>query len=224
MTLETQNVFLSGELILVQRDPEVFQPAKLLAPFRGPYEVIHQDRNRVECRHLAAHHIREVPVERVMIFHGTREQALVSANQDEDQTVIQAITGWRGEPLLRTTISLRILFADSDIVWLPLTKDLDAAVPVGDYFLKTCPLRHIVFQHVAIGLVWVREKRKERLTEYAIGDTIYVYYLYYYGHRWYDDRLVALERRFDIIYVLEYTVIAVFASHIHAECMLLHET
>ena len=124
MTLETQNVFLSGELILVQRDPEVFQPAKLLAPFRGPYEVIHQDRNRVECRHLAAHHIREVPVERVMIFHGTREQALVSANQDEDQTVIQAITGWRGEPLLRTTISLRILFADSDIVWLPLTKDL----------------------------------------------------------------------------------------------------
>ena len=211
VTVETQNVFLSGELILVQRDPEVFQPAKLLAPFRGPYEVIHQERNRVECRHLATHHIREVPVERVKIFHGTREQAVVSANQDEDQTVIQAVTGWRGEPLLRTTISLRILFADGDIVWLPLTKDLDAAVPVGDYFLKTRPLRHIAFQPVAIGLVWVREKRKERLTDYATGDTIYVD-LRSYGHRWYDERLVALERRFDIIYVLEYTVLAVFAS------------
>ena len=98
MTVKTQNVFLSGELILVQRNPEVFQPVfqpvKLLAPFRGPYE----ESNRVECRHLATHHIREVPVERVKIFHGTREQALVSANQDEDQTVIQAVTGWREEP------------------------------------------------------------------------------------------------------------------------------
>ncbi len=34
--------------------------------------------------------------------------------------------------------------------------------------------RRIAFQPVAIGLVWVREKRKERLNGYDVGDTVYV--------------------------------------------------
>lgn len=182
VTPETQNIYLPGELFLVLRDPDTFQPAKLLAPFRGPYEVIHQERNRVECRHLATHHVREVPVERVKIFHGTREQAVESANQDEDQTVVQAVTGWRGDPLLRSTITLRVLFADGDIVWLPLTKDLDGAIPVGDYLLPTPCLRHVAFQPAALGIVWVKEKRKEKLSGFAVGDTIYVD-LRSHGHR-----------------------------------------
>ena len=209
-------------MILVQRYPDAFQPAKLLALFRSPYEVIHQERNRVECRHLATYHIRDVPVEHMKIFHGTREQAVESANQDEDQTVIQAVTGWKGDPFLRSTISLRILFADGDAVWLPLTKDVDAAMPVGEYFLKTPILRHLAFQPTAVGVVWVREKRKERLLEYKEGETIYVD-LRSYGHRWYDERLLALEQRFDKIYVLEYIIQAVFNCYIHAECPLLGE-
>ena len=43
VTEETQNVFMNGELVLLQKDPDKTYPKKLSLPFTGPYEVIQQD-------------------------------------------------------------------------------------------------------------------------------------------------------------------------------------
>ena len=47
---ETQNKYQPGDFVLFQRDSEVPRPSKLASPYTGPYEVIQQLKNDVECR------------------------------------------------------------------------------------------------------------------------------------------------------------------------------
>ena len=115
----TQNVYLHGELVLVQRDPDKPLPSKLTMPFSGPYEAIDQVGNDVKCRHLATHAITEFPVSRLKIFHGSRETAKASAAAEVEQSQVRAITAWRGDPLVRTTMEFRTEFMDGDVIWLP---------------------------------------------------------------------------------------------------------
>ena len=49
---ETQNRYQPGDFVLFQRDPTVPRPTKLASPYTGPFEVIQQTKNDVECRHL----------------------------------------------------------------------------------------------------------------------------------------------------------------------------
>ena len=49
---ETQNKYQPGEFVLFQRDSAVPRPSKLASLHAGPYEVIQQLKNDVECRHV----------------------------------------------------------------------------------------------------------------------------------------------------------------------------
>lgn len=75
-----------------------------------------------------------------------------SAYADEDQTLIEKITAWRGDPMLRLALEFRVLFADGDEVWLPLTKDLDSTEQLSDFLISIPMLRHAAFQPSSVGL------------------------------------------------------------------------
>jgi len=55
---ELQNCYQPGDFVLFQRDPNVPRPTKLSSPYTGPFEVIQQRKNDVECRHLVMGNIR----------------------------------------------------------------------------------------------------------------------------------------------------------------------
>ena len=222
VTPESANVYLPGELVLYQRDPDVFLPNKMTMPFEGPFEVLEQTRNRVKIRHLATHEIKDVPMVRLKIFHGDHASAVKAARVDKDQTLVQAITAWRGDPKLKTTLAFRVVFADGDVRWLPLSKDLDATSAIGSFLQSTAPLRHLAFQSATLASEFLKEKRKEPITGVKVGDVLYVD-IRSYGHYWYDEVLVFLGDRFDKRYVVEYKVVAVFPLRLHANCEIYDE-
>ena len=133
VTEATQNVYMPGDLVLVQRDVDKPLPTKLSLPFVGPHEVLRHEGNTVKCRHLATHQVSDYPVTRVKIFHGSLEDAKKAAEEDYDQSQVKAITAWKGDPMVKTTMSFRVEFADGDVVWLPYSKDLDETQAFGDY-------------------------------------------------------------------------------------------
>ena len=89
------------------------------------------------------------------------------ANQEEDQTTVVEVNAWKGDPMRRTTISFRVVFADGDIRWLPFTKDLDATVAIGTFFLAHPPLRHLSFQSAQGIEDFLRSKRRSGRTDGA---------------------------------------------------------
>ena len=61
---ETQNKYQPCDFVLFQRDPAVPRPSKLASPYTGPYEVIQQLKNDVECRHVVMGNIKVLHVTR----------------------------------------------------------------------------------------------------------------------------------------------------------------
>ena len=51
-TALTQNTYQPGDFVLLRHDPLKPKPAKLLPPWKGPYVVLSQDKNDVECKHM----------------------------------------------------------------------------------------------------------------------------------------------------------------------------
>ena len=124
--------------------------------------------------------------------------------------------------MMKTTLCFRVLFADGDLRWLPLTKDLDATVAIGTFFLAHPPLRQYSFQSPQAVAEFLKAKKREPITAVKKGDVLYVD-LRSYGSYWYDEVLEVLEDRFDKIYVVEYQVTEVFATRINATCDVLQE-
>lgn len=216
VTDETRNVYLRGELVLVHRDPDKPPPTKLSMPFMGPYEVVEHVGNDVKCRHLATHAISEFPVTRVKIFHGNREEAKRSAAAEVDQSQVKALTGWRGDPLLRTTMEFRVEFADGDVIWLPYSQDLDQTQAYGDYVASLPVLSHLQFSS-QVSRDYLGKLRSSPITGYAVGDKVYVD-IRCYGTEWYDSVLIFLADRYDKVYVVIYEVTAVHSRFIKAYC------
>jgi hypothetical protein len=140
-------------------------------------------------------------VERLKIFHGTLQQALDAANQDEDLSVVSHIDAWKGDPSLKSTISFRVTFGDGTIVWLPTTS-IEQTIPY-QAFLEFHPiLRHLLRTTAKASSEWIRSKRVMPITTVKVSDTDY-------GFKWYDEDLTLLPDRFDKKYFVEYEVLTV---------------
>ena len=216
VTEENRNVYLRGELVLLQRDPDKPLATKLTMPFAGPYEVVDHVGNDVKIRHLATHAISEHPVSRLKIFHGNREEGKVVAAAEVDQSQVKAITAWRGDPLVRTTMEFRVEFADGDVVWLPYSTDLDRTQAYGDYVSSLPVLSHLQFS-AQVAREYLSKIRSGPIYGYSPGDKVYVD-IRCYSTDWYDNVLTFLPDRYDKLYVVVYEVIAVQARFIKAYC------
>jgi hypothetical protein len=168
----TRNVYNAGELVLLQRDPTAFQPSKLKIQHVG---------NAVRCRHLATH------VERLKIFHGTFQQALDAANQDEYLSVVSHIDALKGDPSLKSTMSFRETFGGGTIVWLPTTS-IEKTVPYQTFLGFHPILHHLLWTTAKVSSEWIRSKRIMPITTVKVSDTILVD-LRFYGFKWYDEDL-----------------------------------
>ena len=84
---ETQIVFQPGDLVFFQLNPDNPLPSKLSSPFLGPYHVLQQHKNDVECRHLVMGTIKWFHITRLKLFDGTEEEGYQAALLDADQPI-----------------------------------------------------------------------------------------------------------------------------------------
>jgi hypothetical protein len=184
VTAETQNKFQPGDLVLFQLDPSKPLPSKLSPKFLGPYVVIGQHKNDVQCKHVNLGHISTLHVERLKPFFGTLESAKEVSLNDENQYLISCFLDYRGDPLTRTTMEFFIRFADSSEIWLPYSRDVSDTLPFETYCRSNFELYPLLFT-VNVAKTWIKELNQKPIDEIVPGDIVYVN-LRSYGAAWYD--------------------------------------
>jgi hypothetical protein len=222
ITPDTQNTYLAGEFVLYQRPQEPFLPTKLTMPFAGPFQVLRQERNRVTVRNLATHEVSDLPVERLKIWHGTKDAAELAAAEDHDLTRIESILGWKGNHHKRSSLEFKVLFADGDILWLPFSPDIERTEVYGNYVASIPPLKPLVHRLATDSTKAITRYRKLPIAGYDVGDILYVD-IRFYGHEWYDTQLSSISDRYDILYVVPFEVTVVHSKYINCYCALFDE-
>ena len=196
---DTQNVFQEGDLVLFRLNPDNPLPTKMSSPFLGPYKVIQQYKNDVECRHLVMGNTKWFHVTQLKIFHGTEEEGFKAALLDADQHVIRRILRWKGDPMKRTTMEFKVEFEDDDILWLPYTKDLDESVQFGN-FIEEQPYLFPLRYKASDATKRITALRKEAITAVQPLDIVYVELRCAYGLDWYDT--LSIPNKYDVVYVV----------------------
>ena len=196
---ETQNVYQEGDLVLFRLNPDNPLPTKLSSPFLGPYKVIQQRKNDVECKHLVMGTIKWFHVTRLKMFHGTEAEGYKAALLDADQHVIRRILRWKGDPMKRTTMEFKVEFEDGDIIWLTYSKDLDESVQYGNY-IDAHPYLYPLRFKANHASKQVASIRKLAITAVQPDDLVYVELRCAFGLEWYDT--LSIPDKYDVIYVV----------------------
>jgi hypothetical protein len=170
---EAANSYQPGDFVLLQRNPNQLKPTKLSYKYLGPYEVITQTKNDVQCRHMNNGICQTFHVERLKLFVGSREDGRRMAMLDHDQHVIDAILHFRGDPMQRTNMEFYVRFADGTSKWLTWTQDLFASVPYETY-CRSRPELFPLLHSVAISATIIRELNATNITEVQPGAICYV--------------------------------------------------
>jgi hypothetical protein len=140
-----QNMYQPGDFVLFHKWlPGQLRPSKLTSPFLGPYEVLQQVKNDVTCRHMATGVIETFYVERLKVFHGSREEARDTSLRDHDQYVIEAIVSHRGDLERRKHIQFLTYYTDGTSTWNPMNLDLSTTRPFELYCDSHPSLRRLL--------------------------------------------------------------------------------
>jgi hypothetical protein len=198
---DLQNMYQKGDFVLFVIDRDKPRPNKLHPLYLGPFEVIQQVKNDVEVRDLIRGNIKTLHVERLKIFHGTRDEAYRLAKIDFDQYDVDEFLAYRGDPTLRTTMEFEIRFMDGSVEWLPWSTDLFETVQYEDFCRKNPPLLPLITRLDETKRM-ISALNKAPITEVAPGDTVYVN-IRYYGEAWYQS--LGLPDPYHLQYVMKAT-------------------
>jgi len=202
-----QNQFQKGDYVFLQLNPDNFLPSKLHPKFKGPYEVIYQYKNDVECRDLINGTVQKFDIRRLKLFfyegtyEGWTKEAFRLAQIDNDQHVVRRIIAYRGDPKVRTTMEFELEYFDGSTAWRPYGDDIFTTIAYEDFCNETPELFLHKYRQT-------EEKRMARIikgtkiTTVNEGDVVYVDLRQYSVGRWYDD--LPMEDRYHKKYVLEF--------------------
>ena len=104
-------------------------PSKLSPKYSGPFTVLTQSGNDVTCKNLITDSVKIFHVSKLKLFVGNSTQAYSSALRDNNQYTIKSILAYRGNPLIRASMSFHVLFDDDILVWKNWNYDLDNTIP-----------------------------------------------------------------------------------------------
>ena len=197
---EKQNLYQPGDLVLFEYDKNFPLPTKLSPKYIGPYIVLQQIKNDVDCRHIILGHVKQFHVSRLKIFHGSIEEAKRVAMIDNNQFVIDTILTYRGNPMTRTAMEFEVKFADGSIVWLPWNKDIFDSQPY-EHFCRSKPELFPIIYDLKTASKHISSLKKTPITSVKPRDIVYVD-LRCYGSTWYQS--LALPDKDHINYLVEY--------------------
>ena len=124
-----------GDMILfnVREKPGDMLPSKLFPPFLGPYKVIAQNKNDIDCEHVVTLERKVLHVSRVKPFFGSEEDAYRIGKIDRNQFSVISINYFTGNAHVRNSLSFNVTFEGDDIVMLPYSPDLAAVDKFQSY-------------------------------------------------------------------------------------------
>ncbi len=195
-----QNLYQPGDFILFKLSTDKPKPSKLLPRYIGPYVVIKQVKNDVECRHVVMGNIRKFFVEDIKLFRGTKHEAMEVALVDADQYVIDKIIAFRGDPIKRTTMEFLVRYVDGDELWQVWSDDLFQSTAYEDY-CKRIPSLFLLLYRLKECHILIKELQKTPITEVSVGSVAFVD-LRCYGYTWYSS--LSLPNADVVTYVLRY--------------------
>ena len=221
--LPTQhNKFQPGDYVLFQIDKSKPRKSKLSPQFLGPYEVVGQVSNDIQVRNILTGAITVVHVDRVKIFHGSKEEAFETAKLDNDSYVITSITAFRGNPELRTSMEFLVLFEDTSLKWMPFESDVSQTIQFEEY-IRSKPELYVLLFTAKLAAKYKSDLNKQQIVELEPGDVRLVD-LRSYGATWYQS--LPLPDKDRLTYLLPYHYLR-WANNRHtkivAECKLLDE-
>ena len=202
-SIEKQNMYQPGDLVLFQHDPNFPLPTKLSPKYIGPYIVLQQVKNDVNCRHIILGHVKQFHVSRLKIFHGSEEEAKRVAMVDNNQFVIDSFLAYRGDPMTRTTMEFEVKFADGSVVWLPWSKDLFDTQPY-EYFCRSRPELFPLIYDLKTANKHISDLKRTPIVVVKPGDNVFVD-IRCYGSAWY--KTLPIPDREHITYLVEYKYI-----------------
>jgi len=141
-----QNMYKPGELVLFLRDPDKPLPTKLTPHFAGPYRVIQQVKNDVQCKHLSMMKVETFFVSNLKMFHGSEDDAKKAAMLDADHYLVRVIRAWKGDRERRTSMKFLVEFADNDQVWVRYSQDIADTVQFEEFIMRNPPLFMLRFK------------------------------------------------------------------------------
>jgi hypothetical protein len=186
-----QNQYQPGDYVFFQMNPDQHLPYKLHPRFKGPYEVVSQHNNDVECKSLIYGSISKFHVERLKIFHGSGgaeslgAQAFRLAMLDNNQYVLTTIHAYRGDIERRSSMTFEAEFADGEKRWIPYSNDLFQTEQY-EIFCEKNPELILLKMKTEESKVIAKEINSQAITNVNVDDKVFVD-LRQYGCGWYES-------------------------------------
>ena len=196
----TQNLYQPGDFVLFHHPSDKPIPDKLVGNYAGPYEVLSQSKNDVQCRHCALGKVVTFYVGDLKLFCGSHEDAKHMAMTDADQYEIDRFLAYRGDPMVRTTMQFLVRFADTSEHWIGWSEDLFATVQYEYFCRSQKPLYPLLFRASEAKRI-IMDIKKSSIVEVMPGQRVFVD-LRSYGAMWYSS--LALPDAHHTTYVVEY--------------------
>jgi hypothetical protein len=176
-----QNQFQPGDFVLKRNS---HPRAKLDSKYLGPYRVLSQYKNDVECKHIVQGSIHIFHVDMLKPFFGSEQDAFKVAQMDYDQYEVTTIIAYFGNPLKRKTMKFEVCFADGTTKWLPYSSDLFDCIAYEDYCVKLPQLFPLLHKQ-ADSQADIVALNKTAITEVSENQVKYVL-LRAFGELWYS--------------------------------------
>ena len=184
------STYQPGDLVLwdpVDTGPRL-KAEKLAPKYQGPFRVVYQVKNDIECYHVVTLEQRTLHVERVKPFFGSDEDAIRVGKLDKDQFGIMSINYYRGNPHVRISLPFNITFEDSDTKLVPYSTDLADSEPFKVYCSSRNEL-HILLMTRAEARLYISNINRTEFHGYQTGDLAYLSLRYFDGvdREWYGS-------------------------------------
>jgi hypothetical protein len=127
------NKYQSGEFVLFLYSVKGDQENKLDSKHLGPFKVVSHLKNDVTVRNLITDAVKVFHANCLKYFCGSSEQTKNAALRDMDQYIFDALIAYRGDPLVRTSLSFYIRFMDGTLQWVSWSKDIFDTVEYENY-------------------------------------------------------------------------------------------
>lgn len=181
--------YLPGDFILWNslENPCDHLDEKLATPWKGPYEVVKQTKNDIQCTHVVLGEDAVLHVSRVKPFFGSREDAIRIGMTDKDQYRIISIDWCTGNPHVRTSMMFGITWEDG-FQSIRYNADLAASQQFQDYIHSRSYLFPLRFTS-KLASKEISIINGDMITSLSLGQTVYLNLRYFDGVNsiWFDS-------------------------------------
>ena len=167
-----------------------FAPSKLGPNWFGPYEVLSQSKNDITMKHMCIHTVEVQHISRLKPFIGSWEDAVQYAKLDYNQYDIQGILYFTGNPHKRSSMLFNVTFlfdGNTENKMIPYSADFDKTQQFEE-FINRSPYLFPLKYHAVESKREISRIKKERITKFLPGDTVYLNLRYFDGDSsaWFD--------------------------------------